>query len=245
MQPCNFNKKLIWWPVASGGLPLLIKKHTYSTVHHHQQTCTFCFFKGRSSSNLLLTKHLVLGGLRKCYWKSKRNKSVSPKKKLDIHNRKFVHTGYFKPFLTGSELYTNPSHVDGEAIFASSLLVRVVSQNVGEKNPSEPRWNLDFFKLRRGSFSKTGVSPGNTFTSWQHHSCWWKNWRFHNSQNGAQIQCFQGFCCQMLKHIPSGKVTQQWKSTFSNWKYSCSNGENFHCCVSFSRLEDTSLKIIV
>lgn len=165
---------------------------------------------------------------------------------MDIHNKKIVHTGYFKPFLTGSELYTNPSHVDGDAIFELRVCWYALYPKMLEKKiPVNHVGTWIVSNWEGDPFPKTGVSPGNTFTSWQHHSWWWKNWRFHNSQNGAQIQCFQGFCCQMLKHIPSGKVTQQWKSTFSNWKYSCSNGENFHCCVSFSRLEDTSLKIIV
>lgn len=59
------QKTHLRWPVASGGLPLLILPHLF----HRSPSPTnmyVCFFKGRSSSNLLLTKHLVLGGLRKC-----------------------------------------------------------------------------------------------------------------------------------------------------------------------------------
>ena len=153
MQPCNFNKKLIWWLVASGGLPLLISPHLFHR-EHHQQTCTFVSLREGIPPTFLWQNTLC--------WEVFESASENPNEtNLFLPRKKMISTikNLYKPVTSNRfnrmwTLHESKSRWWRCYVLASSLLVCVVSQNVGEKNPSEPRWNLDCFKLRRGSFSQ-------------------------------------------------------------------------------------------
>lgn len=128
-----------------------------------------CFFQGRNSSHLPLTKHRVLGGLRKCYWKSKQNESVSPKKQMDIHNKKNCTNRLLQTVFNRIwTLHESKSRWWRGYFLASSLLVCVVSQNVGEKNPSEPRCLQEIPSLVDSIIADGGKIGGSTTPKMAH-----------------------------------------------------------------------------